>query len=273
MTNQFIQLYRNLNFISQEGRGLPIHRACANREACWEDAAGRFPQDNEEWSHISKPWIGPEYEKLRLAVIGINLNGYGGINALIELTEDAKDLIKEGWRRLRFGSSSDEYAGSFLWHRMGCYAVAIGEHYGAIKPTWGDDGYPIPGDVSRAFDLISFVEHIKCSPVGDLSKPTPAMWGFCGKYILRDELSLLQPTQLLVLGTSDNAWFLQERVLDSTLKDNMQFGSVTRGKGEINGSPVTVWTVPHPQSFGGISKSILDDLRNVHQTKASTSWH
>lgn len=271
MTNQFIQLYCNLNLISQEGRGLPIHRACANREACWEGVSGRLPPDNEEWSHISQPWIGPEYEKLRLAVIGINLNGCGGINALISLTEEAKESIAAGWRRVRFGNTVEEYGGSFFWHRMGCYAVAIGEHYGAIRPMWDDDGYPIPGDVSRAFDLISFVEHIKCSPIGDLSKPTPAMWESCGKHILRDELSLLQPAHLLVLGISDNAWFLQERVLDSTLKDNMQFGSVTRGKGEINGSPVTVWTVPHPQSFGGISKSILDDLRNaLHQTKTST---
>lgn len=267
MTNQFIQLYRNLNLISQEGRGLPIHRVCLNRDICWDGANERFPQDNEEWSHISQPWIGPEYEKLRLAAIGINLNGCGGINALISLTEDAKESIAGGWRRLRFDTPFEEYAGSFLWHRMGCYAAAIGEYCGAITPAWDDDGYPMAEDVSRVFDLISFVEHIKCSPDGDLSKPTPAMWEFCGRHILRHELSLLQPTQILVLGTSDNAWFLQERVLDSTLKDNIRFGSVTRSKGEINGSPVTVWTVPHPQSFGGVSKSILDDLRNaLHRT-------
>jgi hypothetical protein len=262
----FIDLYERLNLISKTGEGFPLHRMCSNREECWKNALDRIPPDHNDWSQISKPWRGPRYEELRLVAIGENLNEYGGLNALAELTEEAKDLILDGYRRVRFHAAFDEYAGSFLWHRLGCYSAAIGESLGVMTPKWGTDGYPEPKDVAVAIDWIAFTEHVKCAPLG--GKPTPAMWEHCGTHILREELSLLEPKHILVLGQSNNAWFLSKHVFASNWKDEKKIGSVTMAKGELHGKPVVVWIVPHPQSYGGTAKSILDDLRKVlHLTK------
>lgn len=263
MNDQFVALYRNLNLISQAGKGLPIHRACSNAEKCWKDVSERFPPDDDGISHICKPWIGPEYNKLRLVAIGENLNEYGGMDALIELTEEAKELIAAGYRRVRFHAAFDEYPGSFLWHRLGCYSAAIGEFSGALHPTWETDGYPSAESVSNAFDFIAFVEHIKCSPTGNKSKPTTTMWENCGRHILRNELLELQPTQVLVLGASNNSWYLSEHVFDSKWTEKKEFGSVIRVRGILGGVATLVWVVPHPTSYGGNSKSILEDLRNA----------
>jgi hypothetical protein len=264
MNNRFINLYRKLNLISQGGNGLPIHRFCTNAAKCWDSSNERFPPDDDKISHICQPWIGSEYDKLKLVVIGENLNEYGGIDSLIELTNEAKDLIAEGDRRVRFHSAFHEYARSFLWHRLGCYSAALGEAMGAMELLWEADGYPNAENVAKAFDFISFLEHIKCAPFGNNGTATTGMWENCGSHILRQELLLLKPTQLLVLGSSNNSWYLQENVFDSIL-DKKEFDSVIREKVTINNLKILVWIVPHPQSYGGAAKSILDDLKKALQ--------
>lgn len=71
-----------------------------------------------------------------------------------------------------------------------------------MTPKWGTDGYPEPKDVAAAFEWIAFTEHVKCAPRGGKSKPTVAMWERCGAHILREELLLLEPEHILVLGQS-----------------------------------------------------------------------
>ena len=263
----FLELYKKLRLISDDSLPLPIHQVCSHRERCWEGSNDRFPPDDEESSHISRPWVGPRYEELRLATIGVNLNGYGGLDALVDLTEEAKEKISDGWRKVRFGAEYKDYSGSFLWHRLGSYSTAFAEFFDLIKATWGDDGYPEVEDVSSAFDFIAFLEHIKCSPIGENSKPTAAMWENCGAHILRQELLLLKPAHILVLGTSDNSSNLHDMVFDSGWQDCVQIGEVLRAKGKIGGSPVTIWVVRHPTSYGGASNSIVQDLRKALQEK------
>lgn len=91
---------------------------CFNREDCWKNAPDRVPPDDNDWSIVSQPWVGSRYEELRLVAIGENLNEYGGLNALVELIEEAKELILDGYRRVRFHAAFDQYAGSFLWHHV-----------------------------------------------------------------------------------------------------------------------------------------------------------
>jgi hypothetical protein len=256
----FLDLYKRLNILSRAGEELSLYRMCPNREDCWQNAKDRVPPKDNDWCTISYPWVGPRYEELRLVAIGENLNEYGGLNALVELIEEAKDLILNGYRRVRFHAAFDKYPGSFLWHRLGCYAVALGASRGVMTPKWDTDGYPVPKDVSTAFDWIAFTEHIKCAPQGEKSKPTVAMWERCGTHILREELMLLEPKHILVLGQSNNAWFLAEHVFDSKWRDEKKIGAVRMAKGELGGKSVKIWVVPHPQSFGGAAKSIFDDL-------------
>jgi hypothetical protein len=259
----FHKLYQSLNLLNESGQEIPLHSACQYRSECWNDAFDRCPPEDQGWSSITRPWVGPRYEELRLVVVGENFNEYGGLEALVELTEEAKVLIAEGWRRVRFGNSFKNYAGSFLWHRIGCYATAFGEAFGIAKSNWDNNGYPEAKDAASAYDLITFVEHIKCSPRGHKSKPTSRMWENCGAHVLRKELLLLNPTHILVLGTSTNAWSLRQHVFDSDWCDKVQVGSVTHAKTLLDGNILMVWVVPHPTSYGGSAGAIIQDLRTA----------
>lgn len=171
----FDDVYRRLGFLSEAGQPRPLHRVCEYRNACWENAQRRYPPDDDGWSHIARPWVGLDYPKLRLLAVGENLNGYGGLDALCELAEEAKDLIVKGFRRVRFHSTFSEYSGSFLWHRLGCYVATIAEANGTMRLNWNNDSYPASQDDARAFDLMAFSEYVKCSPAEDKSKPTYPM--------------------------------------------------------------------------------------------------
>jgi len=263
LISDFTDLYRELGLYSENHHELPLHRVCSHAQSCWDHAKGRKPPEDKGWSSISRPWVGPKYNELRLVVIGENFNEYGGLDALVELSEEAKDLIAEGWRRIRFSNSFDEYPGSLLWHRIGCYAAAFGEACGAAQPQWDQDGYPKATDASLAYDLIAFVEHVKCSPVGDKSHPTGAMWEHCGSHILKRELQLLAPDHVLILGTSNNAWGMREKVYDSGWKKEVRFGSVTKAIGTIGGKSVTAWVVPHPTSRGDSAGENIKTLREA----------
>lgn len=270
--NQYCSLYRELGLLSNKEKEQPMHLACANRVACWAEAQNRIPPDNGVMSWISQPWVGSRYQELGLAAIGVNLNEYGGLNALTELTEEAKELISDGYRRVRFHDTCEAYPGSLLWHRLGSYSAAIAEAYDTMKVEWSEDGYPLPQYASQAFDMISFIEHIKCSPIGDKSKPTTAMWERCGCHILKSELAILQPSILLVLGKSDNAWYLSKYVFDSKMIDATQQGLVTSGIGSIANNTFQIFIVPHPTSYGGASNAILEDLKTaLHRTSGCTA--
>jgi hypothetical protein len=52
-------------------------------------------------------------------------------------------------------------------------------------------------------------------------------------------------------------------VFDSNWKNEMTAGAVTMAEGELAGKTVVIWVVPHPQSYGGAAKSILEDLRKA----------
>lgn len=261
LDNLFDDLYRRLTFLSVAREPCALHRVCASRSACWQNAEGRYPPDGDSWSHIARPWVGAEYEKLRLLAVAENLNEYGGLEALCELAEESKDLLRKGFRRVRFHAAFSEYAGSFLWHRLASYSAAIAEAQGSLEVSWLADGYPSPQDAARAFDFIAFAEHVKCSPKGDKSAPTVAMWENCGRHVLREEILVLRPAVVLVLGRSNNNWYLRERVCDTGYQSRRKIGQVERARAQVGDVDFAVFIVPHPQAYGGSAASILADLK------------
>ena len=88
------------------------------------------------------------------------------------------------------------------------------------------------------------------------------MWEHCGNYILKNEIELLQPNKILVLGNSDNFNYLNYKVLDKVISLKWK-GKVGIGNGYVNKKPVELIVVPHPASFGGNSSEIMNDLNCV----------
>jgi len=254
---RFKKLYSELGLIDNDGEMLTLHSDCQNFSYCWQNIQNRKPENDGFWT-ITRPWIGQKYSELELLVIAINMNEYGSYEGAINLIEQTKVEIEQGRRKMFV---SDTYSGTFLFHRMGSYVTAFAEKAELLKPTWIED-YPSPPDIVSALEFISYTNHVKCSPTGEKSKPSYQMWERCGNFILKPEIELLSPKRLLVLGNSDNFYYLNHNVLDTEIALKWQ-GKIGIGNGYINKKSIEIFVVPHPASFGGNSSEIMNDLNQV----------
>jgi len=258
MTDEnFKKMYSTLGLIDNNGAILTLHSDCPKCNSCWKNIQERKPGNDGFWT-VTRPWVGKKYSELKLLVIGINMNEYGSYEGAINLIDWTKEEIGSGKIKMFV---SDTYKGTFLFHRMGSYITAFVEKANLLNRTWKGH-YPIPNDIVYSLDYISYTNHIKCSPIGKKSKPTAQMWENCGKYILQKEIELLEPNKILVLGNSDNFYYLNENVLDNKISLKWK-GKVGIGNGFVNNKKVEITVVPHPASFGGNSSEIMNDLNCV----------
>lgn len=264
MPHHLMQMYENLGVVSNH-IPLPLCQACSHHQDCWKDNEHRKPvdQDNIHWSHVSLPWIGQKYHTFRIAVIGINPYEAGGLDFYPKLIPQARAEMASGKIKVNFNHPG--YAGTVLWHRIGRYASQT------ILKFVNDDDPLTFSDLSHidAYDYISFTNHVKCSPIGDRSQPTQAMWGNCHS-ILKDELAILAPTILLVLGSSDNIYYLLENVVDekASLIDETKYVRLYLGK--LHDRNIGIINVPHPAAPRlGASYQISKDLDLLLHTHAS----
>ena len=262
MKDAIIDLYKSLGLLEPTGDSLPLHECCELRRECWDGAEDRYPPSayNNGWPPgISRPWVGSRYKELRILAIAINMNGYGGLNAAVELVEGARKEMCEGTRKVFIDPPI--YTGTLLYHRLACYTTAIAEAKRLMKCAWCSDGSPAPDEVEPALDFVAYTNQVKCSPKGDLSQPTWGMWKNCGKHILSREMKLLTPEIILVLGTDSNA-----TSFEGLLKSQPEYeaeGKCRSATVAFQGRLIRVFVVPHPGRPRGAACSIIGDFREL----------
>lgn len=245
---------------------VPLETKCKHCKSCWNGIENRMWQDGT--GHIYSPWIGDLYDQFKMLVIGINMNGHGGYNAEAGLAQYSKEAILQGKRKINFDNDPADYAGTFYWHRIPAYIAAFLENANIIKTIWGKDGFPLKEDISKAFDYFSITNSVKCSPRSlsgipkDKSKPTYSMWENCISFILKEEIKILKPEKILICGNSDNAFYFNQKILDSPCEFK-KHENVQKGFGTIDGRNLEIYIVPHPTSFGGNSAEIMYSLRKI----------
>lgn len=254
---EFKKVYSELKLSDNNGTMLTLHSDCPNCNNCWKNIQDKKPRDDGFWT-VTRPWVGKKYNELKLLVIGVNMNEYGSYDGAINLINWTKEEIGRGKIKMFV---SETYSGTFLFHRMGSYITAFVENNKLLKPTWKTH-YPNSDDIIASLDYISYTNHIKCSPVGEKSKPTSQMWENCGKFILRKEVEVLEPNKILVLGISDNFDYLNKNILDNKISLKWK-GKIGIGNGFVNNKKIEITVVPHPASFGGNSSKIMNDLNCV----------
>lgn len=251
---KFNKLYKNLKLIDENEKLLTLHKDCPNCNICWKNVRDRMPE-HDFWT-IAKPWIGKHYKRTRLLVIGENMNDYGGYDAAINLVNCSKEEIKKGHIKTL---KKTDYSGTFLFHRLASYSTAILKKENAIDckdyAIW-----PEAIDNYKSFDYLSFTNQIKCSPFGQKSEQSNEMWQNCGNFILKKEIEILQPKNILILGKSDNYNYFNSYIPDEKINLNWN-GSIGIGLVKINGRKTKLYVVPHPASFGGNNKQIMIDLK------------
>ncbi len=145
-----------------------------------------------------------------------NLRNYGGFDLRVDATKGMRKLgwlarqqLAEGRRRL-FGDG--KYRGTDVWPRALAYAGVWLEVLGVL-PAGDGRGALSAAVLAAALEHVAIVQHVKCSPRTTKSEQSAEMWQHCGRHVRTDELAILRPIRVLVLGTGDNARAMQAHVL------------------------------------------------------------
>jgi hypothetical protein len=239
---QFDRLYQRLGFISESGEPIPLHSGCTHAKECWADAEARKPKDDDPRGTISVPWVGSRYEESRLLVVGENFDEYGGRTAFYDLLPMAME-------------------GSVLWHRVGCIGYCFAQVGGARLAPFEELQWPAIEAASLGLEFIAFANHVKCSPKGGRSEQTAAMWKRCGSHVLRSEIDILRPKQIVILGRDDNRSSFLAQVASRVVGKTIAFGDVLLDRIDLpSGRRLNVFSVYHPSIGRGTKRSMLGNL-------------
>ncbi len=127
-----------------------------------------------------------------------------------------------------------------------------------------------PQQLADGWDRIAFLEAIKCAPQRPRSEPYPEMFEVCPPTYLADELEILRPKTVLVLGRS--------RLRDAVRpllrnRFNLEWGTHPPGleadQAMIAGESVTILCVNHPSARPAAVSLSLRSLIDLRQRLAS----
>jgi hypothetical protein len=246
------ELYTTKNILIN-GKDILLHENCIYKDICWNNKSK--PNRGKQWNRISFPYFGEEYNG-DLMCIGLNLNEYGGRDAQNELINGNNDQIgvkkylQNGKKKINFNSKT--YRGTILWHRMAVYSNIILSN--CICPN-------DKTKLSEVYKKIAFIEAIKCSPKGNESKPEPNMYKYCPNKILFQEINIIEPNKILILGkTLLNIFINNYNVSNRTYSKNK---NVTLFKILIENKNVNIINIIHPTAHGGGKIKIYQELYDV----------
>jgi hypothetical protein len=266
--NKIIEKYNELGILE-----VSLQNDCKFCSRCWNGIDDRKWSDKdlmafgveEKPINIYAPWIGKYYNELKILALGINMNHYGGFNALSYLVDGAITQLAQGKRKINFGNK--EYKGTFYYHRLPAYATIFLEASGMIEEN-RINGYPDKKDVIKAFDYIAITNSIKCSPRGGKSEPTHQMWNNCPGYILRQEIEILKPKVVLIFGKTSNYDYFKSQVLDK-VKGEASYDLIKFGKGSVGRNNLEFYGITHPTAYGGNSLRVFEKLNEIVKKKVS----
>jgi hypothetical protein len=261
----------------------PVHlpTQCPRHDTCWRsEPPARVPPRGHKAAELSAPLIGPDFAKGRLVVILENLRDFGGwdldghekgmrwLVGLARIDWTGKD--GKGGRRRLFGNKETGQGGTDVWAQAVSYAATWLSAAGLLAKAWPGDVVPTKL-LAETLDQIAMVQHVKCSPLGNRSRPSEEMWKACGRYVLRGELEILQPERLLVVGTEQNAEKMRTQILcgeprgvdHRTVKLGSRKMTLCRQRRDLLECPVDMVVVPHAASPGGTARKLVAEFRDL----------
>ena len=211
LVSQLAEIYADHGILDGM-RTPPLHEHCPKCKKCWHGAGADPPvparlRPRPKQAGIAFPWVGRDFSSSKLVIAGINLpvpedaGDFGGLLSQWWIYSDLTNDNKMGRKKQYMGKSEFAYA-------AGTYMLTIE----AAAQGKAINGSPAPRDAASAWERCALLELVKCSPVGGGSPPEDEMWKNClGEYLV-EELDVLKPRALIVMGISTAA--LQVRMLD-----------------------------------------------------------
>jgi hypothetical protein len=250
------------HWLVKNGEAVVLPKRCPGRCACWEDVQEIRTPENDAMNRIAYPFIGKNYQG-ELALVGINMNlekpsellrtRYTGPEGQQRIIEDTA----KGFRTNK--NSKDPLGGSILlFHRAAVYAnilLGMAKREDCVEPA----GSPRIGKdyeaLAAVFDRVVYLDAIKCSPPGKNSKPAEDMYEYCMVGIFHDELAILRPQKILIMGL--NAF----KTLVTNLGVFEKFsGNIRRFEASFPWGKTELWGIVHPAAPGGNHKTLYAEL-------------
>jgi len=172
-----------------DGADAPLFEVCRHRERCWPSGT----QTPTVPSGVSVPWIGSNYSASRICVVAINLDGWGGLDAHWKICRSHIESQEQG------GLGKDERW--FAYRAMAYVSVVHDALRGQVSSDWEEPGRR---RLAELWHECAFLESVKCSPPGSRGNPLPAMFQECPRFLLRQEIEILKPAVVLLLGRTKN---------------------------------------------------------------------
>lgn len=186
MIDELIALYRGPGLLENEHDN-PLYDVCCNSAFCWGEDESIRPATP---AGISVPWIGERYVPGGLCVVGMNFNNWGGLRGHWQICQSHIDEQRQGNR--------GKEGRFFAYGAMG-YARLL-DSWMRGEPIPDDYLAPAPEHLAPVWQSCAYLQAVKCSPVGNRSRPTDAMCHRCPEFLLLDELELMKPGVVLLLG-------------------------------------------------------------------------
>jgi uracil DNA glycosylase superfamily protein len=252
------------NEVLLDGRAPSLHDCCPDRAACWAKDRDRVPTGGHvEGGHaaggngsIFWPWIGSDYRRGGLCIVGWNLRHEGSWWApLVEeyvITARVREEFEAGRKRHRNGGG------------FGYGAMASAQAILASSANETPEEKPSAQSLIKTLDQVARVQTVKCAPLGNRSHPRREMVRRCPTRFFLKELTVFRPGALLALGVEARDAITQAGGEPEwkTWQQNFQ-----RGTMEIAGHHTEVFVVPHPGGAWALwpdgQRKLVKNLRRV----------
>lgn len=237
------EIYEGEGVLSAE-RAPALHRECPSADACWADARDRVstqadgPWSGDQDGSIFWPWIGDQYKPGGVAVVGLNINHAGGWWSITEeyaIKADEFPSLESGRRAM--GNHS------MFAYRCAATVMAVLASSDGKAPIESPD----PREAPAAFERVALLQAVKCSPLGDASRPTRKMCVLCPPRYMARELAVLKPGVVVTLGR-DARWATEQA---GDAEWETAIASYARGTLTLGEHRSQLFFVPHPAARRG----------------------
>ncbi len=238
------------------GEDKPLQCICRNADECWKGMRG--PEDHPEQAGISAPWIGCGYAESRVLIVATNFNDFGGLDANWTACRSHMNSLSAGKR----GAGGRAFAAGAMRYLN----LALASHEDCLPKTGWED--PPHADLAELMNRCAMVQAVKCAPGSARSDPSGAMRRNCPPFLLKEEIAILAPRVVLVLGRTTVRDPIREMLLIEW-ESGEHPGSMERDwfRMEPDGERIQMFSLNHPS---GRPNNIAKSLCEMHESLVKT---
>lgn len=223
---------------------------CPCGARCWGVRVVRPPSPH----HARVPYVGPRYLERRILIVGMNSRDDGEYDVAFRGMADMLESFRGGRRS---------------WGGLFQYRVArLVYMLAASQDARSVDDEPSLDDLANVLLASARVQAVQCAP-GPLESrrsPNREMWKNCPPFVVSEQIRLLEPTVVALLGTKTI------RVIQRLKDLKVQWAGLwrenhncfARGRLHPSGRGGDIFALFHPSYVGGWNRSLAALTRSLY---------